>query len=52
MFIALANGTGWNVFRKGNPALIAHFDHLATVKRTVEGMGCKLTVVINGHALN
>jgi hypothetical protein len=52
MFIATATRTGWNVYRKGNSALIATFDHLATVKQTVEKMGGKLTVVMNGYSVN
>lgn len=49
MFIAIATRTGWNVYRKGNPVCLGDFLKLATVKRMVENINGKLTVVINGH---
>ncbi len=48
MFTAIATTTGWNVYRKGNTALLATFDKLESIKRMVENIGGKLTVVMNG----
>lgn len=52
MFTAIATKTGWNVYRNGNPAPVATFEKLATIKRTVAKMGGNLTIIINGYQVN
>ena len=52
MFTAISVLNGWIVFRAGNPAPVATFKHLATVKQTVAKIGGTLSVVINGYEVN
>ena len=52
MFTAIATQSGWNVYRNGQTEVIATFDKLATVKKTVEKMKGELTVYINGYKVN
>jgi hypothetical protein len=52
MFTAIATRNGWNVYRAGKTEIIATFEKLATVKKTVESMKGELTVYINGYKVN
>jgi hypothetical protein len=52
MFTAVATKSGWNVYRAGKPEVLATFEKLVTVKKTVESMKGELTVIINGYKVN
>jgi hypothetical protein len=52
MFTAVATKSGWNVYRAGKSEVLATFEKLATVKKTVESMKGELTVIINGYKVN
>jgi hypothetical protein len=52
MFTVVATKFGWNVYRAGKSEVLATFEKLATVKKTVESMKEELTVIINGYKVN
>lgn len=52
MFTAIATRTGWNVYRKGNTAVLATFQKLESIKQMVDNIGGNLTVIINGYEVN